>query len=79
MGANGAALGLLCAWLVDDRLAARRGDDQENDMLGVYVIAAVLVRPLAHHPGERTSPPPWAVPLAGSVFGLLLPRLTRRS
>ena len=42
-GANGAALGLLCAWLVDDRLAARRGDDRENDLLGVYVIAAVLV------------------------------------
>ena len=43
MGANGAALGLLCAWLVDDRLAARRGEDRENDLLGVYVIAAVLV------------------------------------
>ena len=42
-GANGAALGLLCAWLVDDRLAARRGDDRDNDLLGVYVIAAVLV------------------------------------
>jgi membrane associated rhomboid family serine protease len=43
LGANGAALGLLCAWLVDDRLAARRGDDRENDMLGVYVFFAVLV------------------------------------
>jgi membrane associated rhomboid family serine protease len=35
IGANGAALGLLVAWLVDDRLAARRGDDRENDLLGV--------------------------------------------
>jgi membrane associated rhomboid family serine protease len=43
IGANGAALGLLCAWLVDDRLAARRGNDRENDLLGVYVFAAVLV------------------------------------
>jgi membrane associated rhomboid family serine protease len=43
LGANGPALGLLCAWLVDDRLAARRGDDRENDLLGVYVFAAVLV------------------------------------
>lgn len=43
LGANGAALGLLCAWLVDDRLALRRGDDRENDLLGVYVLAAVLV------------------------------------
>ena len=42
-GANGAALGLLCAWLVDDRLAMRRGDDRENDLVGVLVIAAVLV------------------------------------
>ena len=43
LGANGAALGMLCAWLVDDRLAARRGEDRENDLLGVYVIAVVLV------------------------------------
>jgi membrane associated rhomboid family serine protease len=42
LGANGVALGFLCAWLVDDRLAARRGDDRENDLLGVYVFAAVL-------------------------------------
>ena len=42
-GANGAALGLLCAWLIDDRRAARRGEDRENDLLGVYVIAVVLV------------------------------------
>ena len=42
VGANGAALGLLCAWLVNDRIAARRGDDRENDLLGVYVIAALL-------------------------------------
>ena len=37
LGANGAALGLLCAWLVDDRLAARRGEDRDNDLIGVYV------------------------------------------
>jgi membrane associated rhomboid family serine protease len=42
LGANGAALGLLCAWLVDDWLARRRGDDRENDLLGVYVFMAVL-------------------------------------
>jgi membrane associated rhomboid family serine protease len=42
VGANGAALGLLFAWLVDDRIAARRGHDRENDLLGVYVIAALL-------------------------------------
>jgi membrane associated rhomboid family serine protease len=43
VGANGAALGLLCAWLVDDRLAASRGEDRDNDLLGVYVIAGLLV------------------------------------
>ncbi|MBA3422466.1 MAG: rhomboid family intramembrane serine protease [Thermoleophilaceae bacterium] len=43
LGANGAALGLLCAWLVDDRRAAARGDDRENDLVGVWVLAAVLV------------------------------------
>jgi membrane associated rhomboid family serine protease len=41
--ANGAALGLLCAWLVDDRLALRRGDDRGNDMIGVWVIGVLLL------------------------------------
>jgi membrane associated rhomboid family serine protease len=43
LGGNGAALGLLTAWFVDDRLSARRGTDRENDLLGVYVIAALLL------------------------------------
>lgn len=43
LGANGAALGLLCAWLYDDRRALRSGDDRATDLIGVYVIAAVLV------------------------------------
>jgi hypothetical protein len=34
---------MLCAWLVDDRLAARRGEDRGNDLLGVLVIAVVLL------------------------------------
>jgi membrane associated rhomboid family serine protease len=42
LGANGAALGLLSFWLADDRLARRRGDDRENDLIGVYVIGALL-------------------------------------
>ena len=42
-GANGAALGLLSAWLVDDRRALARGEDRGNDLIGVYVFAAVLV------------------------------------
>jgi membrane associated rhomboid family serine protease len=43
LGGNGAALGLLVAWLVDDRLSAKRGTDRENDLIGVYVMAALLL------------------------------------
>jgi membrane associated rhomboid family serine protease len=43
-GAHGAALGLLCAWLVPVLLARSRGDgDDDADLLGVLVIAAVLL------------------------------------
>jgi membrane associated rhomboid family serine protease len=43
LGGNGAALGLLTAWIVDDRLSARRGTDRENDLIGVYVFAVLLL------------------------------------
>ena len=78
IGANGAALGLLCAWLVDDRLAARRGEDRENDLLGVYVIAAVLVL-LSLTTEEANIGAAVGGALAGAVIGLLLPRITRRA
>jgi len=77
-GANGAALGLLVAWLVDDRLAARRGDPRGSDMLGVYVIAAVLV--LLSVAVEEAN---IAAAAGGAVAGLLLapalPLFTRRA
>jgi membrane associated rhomboid family serine protease len=76
MGANGAALGLLCAWLVDDRLAARRGDDRENDLLGVYIIAAVLVL-LSLTTEAANIAAAVGGALAGSLIGLILPRITR--
>jgi membrane associated rhomboid family serine protease len=75
MGANGAALGLLCAWLVDDRLAARRGADRENDLLGVYIIAAVLVL-LSLTTEQANIGAAVGGALVGSVFGLVLPRFT---
>jgi membrane associated rhomboid family serine protease len=78
MGANGAALGVLCAWLVDDRLAARRGDDRENDLLGAYVIAAVLVL-LSLTTEEANIGAAIGGALTGAVLGLVLPRLTRSS
>ncbi len=76
IGANGAALGLLCAWLVDDRLAFRRGEDRENDLLGVYIIAAVLVL-LSLTTEDANIAAAVGGALTGSVIGLLLPRLTR--
>ena len=78
IGANGAALGLLCAWLVDDRLAFRRGEDRENDLLGVYIIAAVLVL-LSLTTEEANIAAAVGGALTGSVIGLLLPRLTRNA
>jgi membrane associated rhomboid family serine protease len=78
MGANGAALGMLCAWLVDDRLAARRGEDRENDLLGVYIIAAVLVL-LSLTTEEANIAAAVGGALAGSLIGLLLPQLVRSS
>lgn len=76
-GANGAALGLLAAWLVDDRRAARGGDDRENDMLGVYVLAAVvLLVPLAVEEASAVAGVAGAV--AGGLLGLALPVFTRR-
>ncbi|MGI9098967.1 MAG: rhomboid family intramembrane serine protease [Solirubrobacteraceae bacterium] len=43
-GTHGAALGILCAWLVPVLLERRRsGGDDDADLLGVAVIAAVLL------------------------------------
>jgi membrane associated rhomboid family serine protease len=77
-GANGAALGLLCAWLVDDRLAARRGEDRENDLIGVYVIAAVLVL-LSLTTEEANIAAAVGGAVAGALIGLALPVFTRKS
>ena len=78
MGGNGAALGLLCAWLVDDRLSARRGFDRESDLIGVYVCAVVLLLlSLAVREANVAAAVGGAV--AGALMGFLLPLVTRRS
>jgi membrane associated rhomboid family serine protease len=77
-GANGAALGLLCAWLVDDRRAAARGEDRGNDLLGVYVIAVVLVL-LSLTSEEANIGAAVGGAVAGALLGLALPAFTRKS
>jgi membrane associated rhomboid family serine protease len=77
-GANGAALGLLCAWLVDDRMAARRGEDRENDLLGVYVVAIVLVL-LSLAEEQANIGAAVGGGAAGALLGLALPLFPRKS
>jgi len=72
IGGNGAALGLLCAWLVRD-VRDRRGDyDTESDLLGVAAIAAVLVAmPLLEPTADIYAGLGGAA--TGALLGLLLP------
>jgi membrane associated rhomboid family serine protease len=63
---------------VDDRLAARRGDDRENDLLGVYVIAAVLVL-LSLTTEEANISAAVGGALVGALMGLLLPLVARKA
>jgi membrane associated rhomboid family serine protease len=63
LGANGAALALLGAWVVPDLQARRRNEETDSDLLGVVVIAAVmLLMPLAV---------PEADPVAGAGGALI--------
>jgi membrane associated rhomboid family serine protease len=78
LGFNGAALGLLTAWLVDDRLAARRGEDRESDRLGVYVIAALLVS-LSLAVEEANVAAAAGGAAAGALLGVALGLLPRRA
>jgi membrane associated rhomboid family serine protease len=78
LGANGPALGLLTAWLVDDRLAKRRGDDRENDLLGVYVVAVVLLL-LSVAVEEANIAAAVGGAAAGALLGPMLRAVTRRT
>jgi membrane associated rhomboid family serine protease len=62
-GTHGAALGLLCAWVVPVLLARQRGsDDDDADLLGVLVMALVLLLIPAASQGSA---------IAGAVGGVL--------
>jgi membrane associated rhomboid family serine protease len=72
IGGNGAALGLLCAWLVRDLRDRRGGYDTESDLLGVAAIAAVLAAmPLLEPTADIYAGLGGAA--TGAVAGLLLP------
>jgi membrane associated rhomboid family serine protease len=77
MGANGAALALLCAWAVPDLLTLRAGEEVEGDLLGVLAIAVVLaLMPLAVPGASWVSDGVGAV--AGFAVGLPLARMSIR-
>jgi membrane associated rhomboid family serine protease len=75
LGGNGAALGLLAAWLVRDFRTRRAGEDTESDLLGVGAIAVVL----ALMPLLETTANGWAGlggAVTGAVLGFALPSRT---
>lgn len=42
LGGNGAALALICAWMIPDVLELRRGEEIDGDLIGTLLIAAVV-------------------------------------
>jgi membrane associated rhomboid family serine protease len=67
LGANGAALALLIAWVIPDLLTLRAGEEIEGDLLGTAVIAVVVaLMPLAA-PGAS-----WISEGVGVVAGILV-------
>ena len=77
IGGNGAALGLLTAWVIEDRRAHGRGEDRGSDILGTGVFALLLVLVSLIWPSASIAAAV-AGALVGVVFGLLLPALIRR-
>jgi membrane associated rhomboid family serine protease len=73
VGANGAALALLCAWAVPDLLERRRGLDYDGDLLGTGAIALVLLAMPVARPEANAIAGGFGV-LAGYLVGLALVR-----
>jgi membrane associated rhomboid family serine protease len=73
LGGNGAALALLCAWVVPDIIRRARGEEYEGDLLGTAVIAAVLLL----MPAATLEADPVAG-FAGAAAGLLVGQLLAR-
>jgi membrane associated rhomboid family serine protease len=66
-GGNGAALGLLAAWVVPDLQDARAGNYYEGDLLGVAAIAALLLAMPFARPEAS-----WLAGVTGGLVGLVL-------
>jgi membrane associated rhomboid family serine protease len=77
LGANGAALALLCAWATPDLLALRAGEDVDGDLIGTAAIGiAVALMPLAVPGASWVADAVGAI--AGFAVGLPLARLAPR-
>jgi membrane associated rhomboid family serine protease len=76
LGGNGAALALLCAWVVPDLLELRAGEEIEGDLIGTAAIAAVVaLMPLVVKEASWIAAGVGAV--AGFALGWPLARLQR--
>jgi membrane associated rhomboid family serine protease len=77
MGGNGAALALLCAWVVPDLLSLRAGEEIDGDLLGTLAIGIVVaLMPLAVSGASWIAAAVGVV--TGFVVGLPLARLGQR-
>jgi hypothetical protein len=73
MGGNGAALALLCAWVVPDLTLLLRKHDFDGDLLGTGVLAVVIaLMPLAEPSAS------WVADGVGILAGLAIGQLLRR-
>ena len=73
MGGNGAALALLCAWVVPDLTLLLRKHDFDGDLLGTGVLAAVIaLMPLAEPAAS------WVADGVGILAGLAVGQLLTR-
>jgi membrane associated rhomboid family serine protease len=77
VGANGAALAMLCAWSVPDLRSLRAGEDIDGDLLGVATIGLVVaLMPLVVREAS------WVADvvgiLAGFILGVPLARMQER-
>jgi membrane associated rhomboid family serine protease len=65
LGGNGAALALICAWVVPDLISLRRREEIDGDLLGTLVIAVVIAVMPAVVPGAS-----WISDAVGVLGGL---------